>query len=227
MKACRPTLMSLAMAELLLSAAVECADPCPCTDTVGWRSAHGSPCTGYRRVDEAQRVWVNRTRCAEDGADVHCRWSCDPSCGPVQSSEDCATDINAATEVHPLMLYIGAPCVAISFAAATIRACCYHIKDKRVGASANVDTLLCRAGLSIVRFAHTVWRHERAHIWRSLLRSQWHNRHTCTRLAYDQHMRTAFLSIIQGYRCAADGDSASYSSNLDAAGAAARLPGLR
>jgi hypothetical protein len=146
MKAWRPALMPLAMAALLtLCGAVESADPCPCTDdTVGWRSANGRPCTGYRRVDEAQRVWVNRTRCLEDGADVHCRWSCDPSCGPVQSSEDCATDTNA-TAVHPVMLYIGTPCVAISFVAAITRTCCYHIKDKRVSvvAVANAGTLPC------------------------------------------------------------------------------------
>jgi hypothetical protein len=109
------------------------ADPCSCADRVGWRSASGRPCTGYRRVDDAQRVWVNRTRCVEDGADFHCRWSCGrcPAAadGCIPETDDDAT---GAARVHPVMIYIGVPCIGVSFLLAIMKSCCYHMKDKRV-----------------------------------------------------------------------------------------------
>ena len=109
-------------------------DPCaPCEDSLGWRSVGGRPCTGYRRVDEAQRVWVNRTRCIEDDAERHCRWSC--GLCPVQTTGDCNTAAgDEGGAVNPVMLYIGTPCIAVSFVLASARTCCYFIKDKRVRA---------------------------------------------------------------------------------------------
>jgi hypothetical protein len=106
------------------------ADPCSCSDSSVWRSTTGRACSAYRRTDAQQRVWVNKTRCIEESAVVHCQKSCG-FCNDAGCETDGDGDYTPGP-VNPMFLFIGIPCISVSFSLACLKAYCDRKHDTRV-----------------------------------------------------------------------------------------------
>ena len=106
------------------------ADPCVCKDRAGWTSPAGLSCGSYRRVDADARVWVNATRCREDGATVACKRSCGLCASGCDGGDDDSTYVKKP--LNMMLVFVGAPCVVIACVAAAVKSCWDRRHDSRM-----------------------------------------------------------------------------------------------